>query len=44
MYGLSTTTEEAIIVFKTSDNEKAVNLIENKGGEYGIAIIEESNI
>lgn len=44
MYGLSTTTEEAIIVFKTSDNEKAVRLIENKGGEYGITTIEESNI
>lgn len=44
MYGLSTTADAAVIVFKTSDNEKAIQAIQNKGGEYGITTIDESNI
>ncbi len=44
MYGLSTTKEAAVIVFKTSDNDKALAAISNKGGEYGIEAIDESMI
>lgn len=44
MYGLSTTADAAVIVFKTSDNEKALAAISNKGDAYGIAVIDESMI
>lgn len=44
MYGLSTTAEAAVIVFKTSDNDKALAAISNKGGEYGIEAIDEGMI
>lgn len=44
MYGLSQTDVDAVIIFKTSVNEKAVNAIKNKGGQYGIKLIDETMI
>ncbi len=38
MYGLSTSSTDAIIIFKTSENQKAVNAISQKGEQYGIQL------
>ena len=44
MYGLSTSASDAIIIFKTSENDKAVQAIEARGAEHGIKLINESMI
>lgn len=38
MYGLSTSSTDAVIIFKTSENQKAVNAISQKGQQYGIQL------
>ncbi len=44
MYGLSTSNSDAVIIFKTSLNEKAVTAITEKGAQHGIKLIDATLI